>query len=95
MSTQSMNFKIDDELKKQFMKLAADLGLTSTNMLTMFIKRAVDEQGIPFDVKVTKKSIHPLYERLYAEEMAKIHNIIKEDATTITDDDLAECGVLD
>ncbi|GAB2026986.1 type II toxin-antitoxin system RelB/DinJ family antitoxin [Lactovum odontotermitis] len=48
MTTQSMNFKIDSDLKKEFQKLAESMGLTSTAMLTMFVKRAVDDQAMPF-----------------------------------------------
>jgi addiction module RelB/DinJ family antitoxin len=89
MASQSINFKIDGKLKEQFTKLAEDLGITCTNMLTMFIKKAVDEQGIPFEVKVTNKT-NPIYERLFAEEQAKIQNLIPDDATTIADNDLEE-----
>lgn len=89
MSSQSMNFKLDGELKQQFIKLADDLGLTSTNMLTMYVKRAVAEQGIPFDVKVTSRASR-LYETLYAEEYAKINKIIPDDAEIISENDLNE-----
>lgn len=47
MST-TMNFKIDEKLKADFKELAESMGLTSTAMLTMFVKRAVDDQALPF-----------------------------------------------
>ncbi len=88
MSTGSINFKIDNELKEQFQQLAKDLGANTTALLTMFVKRAVDEQAIPFEVKA-KPRLTAVHRQLIAEENAKILGLVPDDATELTDQDLA------
>ncbi|MDR1606081.1 MAG: type II toxin-antitoxin system RelB/DinJ family antitoxin [Streptococcaceae bacterium] len=78
-----INFKLDSELKEQFQELAKDLGSNTTTLMTMFIKRAVDDQAIPFEVKA-KSKISPHLRKLLAEEDAKILGIIEDDATSLT-----------
>ncbi|GAB2025064.1 hypothetical protein OfM1_11350 [Lactovum odontotermitis] len=41
MTAPTMNFKLDETLKAEFNQLAKDLGLTSTGLLTLFVKKAV------------------------------------------------------
>lgn len=50
MAKVSTNIAIDAELKKQAQELFADLGMDLTTAITVFLKRAVSEQCIPFDV---------------------------------------------
>ena len=45
--------RLDDDLKRDADALFADLGLTMSSALTMFVRQAVREQGIPF--KVTRR----------------------------------------
>lgn len=82
MTTSTINFKIDDELKKEFQKLSKELGLTTTSFLTMFVKKAVTEQGAPFEVRVQNK----VYKQLWQEEQEKILGIIEDDAKDIPGD---------
>lgn len=89
MSTATINFKIENELKEQFQQLAKDLGANTTSLLTMFIKRAIDDQAIPFEVKV-KPQLNEVYRKLIAEENAKILGLIPDDATPLTDKELQE-----
>lgn len=84
MATGTINSKIDNDLKDQFQRLAKDLGANTTTLLTMFVKRAVDEQGIPFDVKA-KPKLNAVYRQLLAEESAKIAGLIPDDATELTE----------
>jgi DNA-damage-inducible protein J len=41
---------MDSELKRQSEELFADLGLTMTAALTLFLRQAVRTQGIPFEL---------------------------------------------
>ena len=54
MAQTSINIRIDEELKKEFSFLCEDLGLNITTAINIFIKKSVNEWGIPFDLKAEK-----------------------------------------
>lgn len=56
MATTNINFRVDDELKKQAEELFDYLGLTMSGALTMFLKTSVNNNGIPFELKMKKDS---------------------------------------
>ncbi|MCH3906233.1 MAG: type II toxin-antitoxin system RelB/DinJ family antitoxin [Lactobacillus sp.] len=47
-----MNFKTDPTTKKHFTEVAENLGLTSSALLNIFVKRVAREQAVPFELKV-------------------------------------------
>ena len=51
MATVNVNFRIDEDLKREADKLFSDLGLNMSVAVTMFLKAAVNAEGIPFDIK--------------------------------------------
>ncbi len=51
MSKVSTNINLDSELKKSAQELFADLGLDLTTAVTIFLKQAVKQQRIPFEIK--------------------------------------------
>ena len=51
--TTNISLRMDPELKKQAEELFHDLGLNMSTALTMFLRQAVRNQGIPFDVSRT------------------------------------------
>ncbi len=53
MNTTNINVRVSIELKKQAEELFEDLGLTMTSAITMFLKSAVNNDGIPFEIKRT------------------------------------------
>ncbi len=59
----STNISIDADVKKQAQELFADLGLDLSTAINIYLKKAISEQGIPFDVtrevpnSVTMKAI--------------------------------------
>ncbi|MBN2900501.1 type II toxin-antitoxin system RelB/DinJ family antitoxin [Limosilactobacillus mucosae] len=55
MATVSMNFKTDAESKKQFDEVAQKLGLSSSALLNIFVKRVAKEKAIPFRVAVVSE----------------------------------------
>ena len=93
MTTGSINFKIDNELKEQFQQLAKNLGANTTALLTMFVKKAVDEQGIPFEVKA-KPQINAVYRQLIAEERAKLQGKSPDDAQALEQDFFSKAQTL-
>lgn len=55
MSTITLRF--DDDTKSKIDKLCDNLGLSITNFFTIYAKKAIQEQGIPFSVKITDDNI--------------------------------------
>jgi DNA-damage-inducible protein J len=51
MAKVSTNIGLDADLKKSAQELFADFGLDLTTAITMFLKQAVREQRIPFEIK--------------------------------------------
>ena len=46
----TMTIRLDNELKKQAEYICAEMGLTMSSAVTIFIKRLVKERAIPFRV---------------------------------------------
>ena len=70
MSQTLVNFRIDEETKKEMEKVCDELGMTVTTALNIFIKKMTREKRIPFDV-----SIDPFYSK---SNMKVINESIKE-----------------
>ncbi|HCE77884.1 MAG TPA: type II toxin-antitoxin system antitoxin, RelB/DinJ family [Lachnospiraceae bacterium] len=51
MATSNINVRVDSELKEEAEDLFKDLGLNMSTAITMFLKSAVSNNGIPFEVK--------------------------------------------
>lgn len=56
MGQTNINIRLDEDLKKEFNLLCDDLGMNVTTAINIFIKKAVKEWGIPFEVKSQKPS---------------------------------------
>ncbi|WP_317854576.1 type II toxin-antitoxin system RelB/DinJ family antitoxin [Chakrabartyella piscis] len=46
----NMNIRMDDTIKKQAEELFADLGMNMTTAINIFLKQAVRENKIPFEI---------------------------------------------
>ena len=51
MATTNINIRIDDTLKNDAENLFNDLGLTMSSAITIFLRSAVNHNGIPFELK--------------------------------------------
>ena len=51
MATSNISVRVDAQLKKNAESLFEDLGLTMSAAITMFLKCAVNNDAIPFEVK--------------------------------------------
>ena len=81
----AINFRMDDDLKRSFSEVCDAIGMSISTAFTVFAKKVVAEQGIPFDVKVD-----PFYSE---ENMAELRRRVKsiEDGTaTFVTHDLVE-----
>lgn len=52
MTTTNLNIRTDKELKNQAERVFNELGLNMTTAINVFLKAAVREQGIPFELKL-------------------------------------------
>ncbi|MCL1794903.1 MAG: type II toxin-antitoxin system RelB/DinJ family antitoxin [Oscillospiraceae bacterium] len=78
-----VNIRIDDDLKKKADTLFDELGLTMTTAFTIFVKAAVRQRGIPFDL-----SIDPFYGE---NNMTALRESIRDaDAGKLTEHELIE-----
>ena len=53
-----INFRIDDETKREAEALFADMGLTMSGAITVFLRQSINEQGIPFKVCAPNSAYH-------------------------------------
>ena len=80
MAQSNINIRIDEELKKQFEKFCEDTGLTMTTAFNLFIKKAVKEQRIPFEI-----TADPFYSSANIERLEKAIKDAKDGKITIHD----------
>ena len=55
MSTALVNVRLEPELKKSAEKLFAELGLSMTAAINLFLRQAVRSQSIPFTITLNTK----------------------------------------
>ena len=59
-----INFRIDDDTKRKADELFSSLGMTLSGAISIFLRRAIDFQGIPFEVRKNVPDIKPVSELL-------------------------------
>ena len=60
-----VNFRLEEDLKKQMEDTCEQLGITMTTALTLFIKKVVREKKIPFEISTDEQSeIEKLHKRI-------------------------------
>ena len=52
MATTTLNIRIDKDIKDQAEEIFNELGLNMTTAVNMFLRTAIREQGIPFELKL-------------------------------------------
>ena len=52
MATTNLNIRIDKDIKDQAEEIFNELGLNMTTAVNMFLRAAIREQGIPFELKL-------------------------------------------
>lgn len=52
MATMSMNIRMEAQVKKQAQMLFAAFGLDMTTAINMFLRQAIRERGIPFELRL-------------------------------------------
>ena len=51
MATTNINVRVDSALKQEAEALFCDLGLNMSSAINMFLRSAINNNGIPFEVK--------------------------------------------
>lgn len=51
MATTNVNVRVDSALKQEAEALFSDLGLNMSSAINMFLRSAVNHNGIPFEIK--------------------------------------------
>ena len=69
----TINFRIDEETKRVADALFADLGMTMSGAITIFLKRAIEYRGIPFEVRKAPPQIEEFREAVYDLEHDRKH----------------------
>lgn len=54
MSTASLNIRIDSNVKKQAQELFNALGMDMTTAINVFLRKAIQRQGMPFEVALDR-----------------------------------------
>ena len=67
----NVSIRMDDALKKQAEELFNDLGMNLTTAFTIFVKQAIREQGIPFEITKEMPNSETLSALREVEEMKK------------------------
>ena len=81
MARVSTNINLDPELKRSAQELFSDLGLDMTTAVTLFLKAALREQGIPFEIsrkQETKAALDEFDRMLEHPEEYKIYKSFHE-----------------
>ena len=77
----STNISIDADVKKQAQELFATLGLDLSTAINIYLKKAISEHGIPFDVRVETPNAETIAAMNEFDEMMKTPQAYKRYST--------------
>ena len=80
-----VNFRIDEETKKEMEEVCDELGITMSAALNIFAKKMAREKRIPFDV-----SIDPFYSENNIKYLEKIVSDIETGTSKLEEHELIE-----
>lgn len=83
MAQTSINIRMDEELKRQFDSLCNDMGMTMTTAMTIFAKKVVRENKIPFEITGSKANAETLEALAEMEDM--IHKGTGQEFHSVTE----------
>lgn len=85
MAQAMINFRMDEELKKNMEETCRDLGLSMTTAFTIFAKKMTREKRIPFDV-----SVDPFYSESNMAYLKKVVEDIEYGKAVLAEHELIE-----
>lgn len=89
MANTSMNIRMDAEVKKRAEILFSEIGMNMTTAINIFLKQAIRENGIPFELKINQPNTETM------EAISEGEKIIKEGKTRFdtADEMFADLGI--
>ena len=72
--TSNLTVRLDAQLKKDAEQLFNDLGMTLSGAINIFLHQAIEQQGLPFQVKKSRPNRETLAAMKEAIELAKDPN---------------------
>lgn len=85
MAQAMINFRMDEELKKNMEETCKDLGLSMTTAFTIFAKKMTREKRIPFEV-----SVDPFYSESNMTYLKKVVEDIESGKGVLAEHELIE-----
>lgn len=85
MAQAMVNFRMDEDLKKDMEDICKDLGLSMTTAFTMFAKKMTREKRIPFEV-----SVDPFYSESNINYLKKVIDEIESGKAVLVEHELIE-----
>ena len=55
-----INIRVNDEVKKEAETIFKSLGLNMSVAMNLFLKKCINENGIPFDLKIPNKETNKI-----------------------------------
>lgn len=84
MANTNINIRMDADLKQQFEAFCADMGMTMTTAINIFVKKAVREYRIPFEIggnipnTETLEAIHEVNQMKANPELGKTYSSVDQ-----------------
>ena len=81
-----VNFRIDDETKRQAEALFAGMGLTMTGAIMVFIRQSINDNAIPFKISAKNVAYHEKLEQAFRDYENGKKNYHYHDLIEVDDD---------
>lgn len=85
MAQTMVNFRMDEDLKKNMEKVCSDMGISMTAAFTIYAKKVTREKRIPFEV-----SADPFYSESNIKHLEQVVKDINEGRAKLVEHDLVE-----
>ena len=86
--TANVNFRLDEDVKKNMDQVCSDLGLSMTAAFTLFAKKVGREKRIPFEVSL--QGSDPFYSESNLQRLEKIADDIRRGTAKLVEHDLLD-----
>jgi DNA-damage-inducible protein J len=87
MAQAMVNFRIDEELKKNMEEVCKEMGLSMTTAFTIFAAKVSRERRIPFEITADPD---PFYSEANMERLRKAITDVRHGKTKLTEHELIE-----
>lgn len=74
MATTNISIRMDETLKKEADQLFNEMGMNLSTAFNIFVRQAIRERAIPFQIRLEQPNLETLAAMLEAEKLAKDPN---------------------